>query len=484
VQKFDVPLPEATTSSLEALKAYSLGTRELHRQGAVAALPHHQRAIELDPNFALGYFSVANDYFDLQQIQRAGEYFTKAFQLREHASERERMAITSAYYDTVTGELDKAIQTYQLQIENYPRDLSGYNNLGNVYALLGRYDKAADLSRQATDVARRAGPYINVNLLNYVMAQQRFDEAGQLIHEAQTLKIDDYLLHMGAYAMAFIAGQAPAMAEQQQWFESNLDYESFGLSLASDTEAFAGHLRKSRELTDRSVKSALAADNKETAATSQAVAAVREAAFGNFTEARERATAGLKLVPDNKGVVIEAAIAYAMTGDTGRAQSLAEALNRDYPVDTQMQSLWLPTIRGQLALNRKNAAAAVKAMEPALPPMEYGQVLFMSNSSCLYATYIRGEAYLEAGQGKEAMGEFQKILDHSGLVWNCWTGALARLGVARANVLQEKNSTGADADAARVRARGAYKSFLTLWKDADPDIPIYRQAKAEYAMLQ
>jgi eukaryotic-like serine/threonine-protein kinase len=486
VQKFDVPLPEATTSSLEALKAYSLGQQELRQQGAAAALPHHQRAIERDRNFALGYYAVANDYFDLQQIQRAGEYFTKAFQLREHASEREKLAITSAYYDTVTGELDKAIQTYQEQIGNYPRSFSGYNNLGNIYALLGQYDKAAELSRQATEVARQGtrGPYVNVNLPNYAMALQRFDEARQVIKEAQTLKVDDYILHLASYGLAFIAADTPAMAEQQAWFGSNSDFETFGLTLASDTEAFAGHIPKARELTEKSVKSAIKADNREAAAISQESAAVREAAFGNFTEAGQLAAAGLKLVPDSKSVIIEAAIAFAMTGDTGRGQSLAETLNRQYPVDTQMHSLWLPTIRGQLALNRKDTAGAARQLEAALSPIEYGQVLFFSNTSCLYATYIRGQAFLAAGQGKEAVTEFQKILDHSGIVWNCWTGVLAHLGVARANAVQAKNSSGADADAARVRAFAAYKDFLTLWKDADPHIPIYKQAKIEYAKLR
>jgi len=183
-------------------------------------------------------------------------------------------------------------------------------------------------------------------------------------------------------------------------------------------------------------------------------------------------------------VQVEAALTYAMMGDTAQAQSLQWDLNQRYPLDTQVQSLWLPAIKAQSALNRRNEAEAIEQLQRALPPIEYGQIAFIAQISCLYPTYIRGQAYLAAGQGKEAAAEFQKILDHSGMVWNCWTGALARLGVARANTLQMKAFSGVDADAARVRALVAYKDFLTLWKDADPDAPVLNRAKAEYAKLQ
>jgi tetratricopeptide (TPR) repeat protein len=212
--------------------------------------------------------------------------------------------------------------------------------------------------------------------------------------------------------------------------------------------------------------------------------ALREAAFGNPAKATQAAAEGLRLAPTSQGTKIETALAFAMAGDTTRAESLAQDLNKRHPVDTQMQSLWLPAIQAQLALNRKNTAAAIISLRTALPPIEYGQIEFVLNLSCLYPTYIRGQAYLAADRGKEAAAEFRKILDHSGIVWNCWTGALAHLGVARANVLQAKTAQGADADAARVRALAAYKDFLTLWKDADSDIPILKQAKVEYAKLQ
>jgi hypothetical protein len=237
-------------------------------------------------------------------------------------------------------------------------------------------------------------------------------------------------------------------------------------------------------LTSQAADSAVRADSKENGAIWWENAALREAAFGNSAEAQHAAAAGTKLDADSQGVAVEAAIAYALAGDSTHAQAAAQQLNQRYPLDTQMQSLWLPAIQAQLALNRKDPSAALRDLQAASPPIEYGLTPFAANISCLYPTYIRGQAYLMAGQGKEGAAEFRKILDHSGIVWNCWTGALARLGVARANALQARNSQGADADAARVRALAAYKDFLSLWKDADPDIPVYKQAKAEYAKLQ
>ena len=214
------------------------------------------------------------------------------------------------------------------------------------------------------------------------------------------------------------------------------------------------------------------------------LAATREAAYGNAQQARQDAAAGLKFDPESQAVQAMAGVALAMSGDLSQANSIAEDLNKKRPADTQMQSLWLPAIRAQIALERKNPSAAIDDLRAALPPIEYGQFSFTTNMSCLYHTYIRGQAYLAAGQGPAAAAEFQKILDHSGIVWNCWTGALAKLGVARANALEARSSQGADADIARRRALASYKDFLTLWKDADPDVPVLKEAKAEYAKLQ
>ncbi len=478
------PLAQATTSSLEALKAYSLGNKAQDEKGPVAALPYHQRAIELDLNFATGYRAVGLDYFGLSELGRASEYFTKAFQLREHASEREKLAITADYYQNVTGELDKAAHTYQEEIESYPRDSRAHLDLGNVYTSQGQYERAAESYRQSLRLAPdNQGPY--GDLVNSLISLQRFDETRQIVHEAQARKLDIVLLHSALYALAFLGADSAAMAEQQQWYAGKPDYESFGLALASDTEAYAGHVAKARELTKRAVDSAIRADSKENGAISQTIAAQREAAYGNPAEARQSAAEALKLAPTSQGAELEAALAFAMAGDTARAESLAQDVGKRFPLDTQMQSLWLPAIQGQLALDKKNPATALTALQAASSiSIELGQIGFVMNISCLYPTYVRGEAYLAAGQGSAAAAEFQKILDHSGIVWNCWTGALAHLGVARANALQSRTSQGADADAARVRALAAYKDFLTLWKDADPNIPILKEAKAEYAKLQ
>jgi serine/threonine protein kinase/Tfp pilus assembly protein PilF len=482
VQRFDVPLEQATTSSLEALKAYSLGRKADGEKGTAAALPYDQRAIELDPNFAVAYEAVGGDYGNLAELGRASEYFTKAFQLREHASEREKLRITGNYYQNVTGELDKAAQTYQERIESYPRESLAYGNLGIVYSEQGQYQKATEITRQGLRLAPdRVGSYDN--LTNYAVALQRFDETRQIIGEAQARKMDDATFHNALYALAFLGSDAAAMAEQQKWYAGKPEFETYGLALASDTEAYAGHMGNARELTKRALESAIRADSKENGAIWQAIAAQREAAYGNPAEARQIAGEALRLAPTSQGVESETALAFAMAGDTLRAESLAQDLGKRFPLDTQVQSIWLPAIQAQLALDKKNPALALNALEAATP-IELAQITFVNNISCLYHVYARGDAYLAAGRGSAAAAEFQKILDHSGIVWNCWTGALAHLGVARANALESRISQGADADAARVRALAGYKGFLTLWKDADPDIPILKEAKAEYAKLQ
>jgi serine/threonine protein kinase/Tfp pilus assembly protein PilF len=479
VQRFDVPLAQATTSSLEALKAYSLGWGA---KSVTAALPYHQRAIALDPNFAMGYRAVGNEYNGLGQTERAAEYYTKAFELREHVSEWEKLVIAGDYYRNVTGELDKAAQTYEEWIRSYPRVGAPYGYLGLVLVAQGRYEKGIEMIKESIRLAPDDGASYS-NLAGYFLALQRFDEARRIIREAQARKLDEYPMHSDLYALAFLGADSAAMTAQLQWFASQPEVENCGLALASDTEAYAGHVSRARELNERAVDSAVRADSKEGGAIYLGNAALQQAAYGNAAEARQSAAASLKLFPRSPAVESEAALALAMAGDAARADSLAQDLGKRFPLDTQMQSLWLPTIRAESALARKSPARALNALQAA-SSIELGDIEFVNNLSCLYWVYVRGEAYLAAGQGSAAAAEFQKILDHSGIVWNCWTGALAHLGVARANALQARTSQGAEADAARVRALAAYKDFLTLWKDADPDIPILKKAKKEYAKLQ
>jgi eukaryotic-like serine/threonine-protein kinase len=481
LQKYDLPLARITTSSLEALKAYTLGGIAGRQQGDAAALPHDQRAIQLDPNFAAGYMAIGEDYSGLGETGRASEYFAKAFQLREHASERARLAITAAYYLNATGELDKAAQAFEEEIENYPGQCEGCVDLGIIYCAEGQYDKAIEITRRAQQIdPNRVPPYDNLAV--FYLASQRLNEAKQTIQDARNHKLDDSQLHSALYAIAFLQNNSDAMAQELSWFKANPPAENTGLALASDTEAYAGHLAKARELTEKAIASAIQNDNRENAAIWQAIAAQREAAFGNTAEGDRAAAEALQISPASQAAKSESSLAFAIAGSAARADLLVQDLDKGAPLNTQMQELWLPTIRAQAELSRGNPLSAVHAFHASA--IELGAILFGENLSCLYPAYVRGEAYLAAGQGSAAAVEFQKILDHDGLVWNCWTGALAHLGIARANVLQANASQGADADAARVRALTAYKDFLTLWKDADPEIPVFKQAKAEFAKLQ
>lgn len=301
-----------------------------------------------------------------------------------------------------TGELAKAAQTFREQTDDYPRLDSAYGNLSNAYAGQGQYEKAAEVSAQAIRLNPQSTPWYQ-NLANNDLALQRFDEARQVLHEAQAQRLDAFAFHVDLYALAFLKADAAATAEQQRWFAGNPEYESFGLALASDTEAFTGHLNKARALTRQAVASAVHADAKEDAAIWWANAAIMEAAYGNATEAQRSAAEALKLAPASEGGEAESALAFAMSEGTKRAAALAQELENRYPLNLQMQSLWLPAIRTQIALSgdRKNSAVALSAF-PADSAVDFGQLNFTSNLSCLYPTYIRGVAYLAAGQGPAA----------------------------------------------------------------------------------
>ena len=482
VKEFDVPLEQATTASLDALRAYSVGRRESAEQGTRVALIYDQKAIQLDPDFAMGYFAVGYDYFILGEVAQANQYFKKAFQLSTDISEREKLTIAAAYYQSVTGELDKAEQAYKEQIASYPRDAKAYLGLAIVYGQMGEYEAAAGMARQAIQLTPNdAASY---GILAYdLIALQQLQEARQTIEQATARKLDDFVARQVLYALAFLSNDPGSMRQQAAWFTGKSAVENSGLSLESDTEAYFGHLRRARELTAQAVDSALRDSHNENAAMWLANAALREAAFGNVGESRHFAGEALKLNQASQTVESESALSLAMIGESERATVLALDLNHRFPVDTQTHSLWLPTIQSQLTLNRRNPRAALNQLNAAAA-MDMAAIQSAANISCLNSVYERGQEYLAAGNGNAAAAEFQKILNHSGIVWNCWTGALAHLGLARAYALESKTLQGPDGNAARLHALTAYKDFFGLWKDADPDIPILNQAKAEYVRLQ
>ena len=323
MQKFDVPLEQATTPSLEALKAYSLGLKIRNVHGVGEALSYMQAAIRLDPSFAMAYDQLGAEYDAMGEVGRSSQYAKQAFQLRKHASEREELHISSSYYLTVTGELNNAERANQELIQVLPSS-GAYNNLGIVYGSLGQYERAVELTNQAHVLdPNDNAPY--VNLCEYQLALQRLGQARQTIREGQARHLEGSMYHYGLYTLAFLNGETLAMVEQQEWFASKPWTETFGRALASDTEAFAGHLQKARELTQSSVESAVKTDNKESGALWWETAALREAAFGNNKEARQAAVRGLKPAPEPfLSARVEAALAYAMSGDTAQAKSIAE----------------------------------------------------------------------------------------------------------------------------------------------------------------
>jgi tetratricopeptide (TPR) repeat protein/predicted Ser/Thr protein kinase len=472
VQKFDTPLEQATTNSLEALKAYTLARKAKREKGDAEAIPFFKRAIELDPNFALAYDGLGINYYNLNQPSLGADYLKKAFDLRDRVTEREKFHITAHYCSPATGELEKANQTSELWIQTYPRDFQAYHNLGTNYMVLGQYEKAASETRE--ELRLEANNVVSYeNLGQIYLALNRFDEARTTTEEEQARKLGGIPLHLNLYALAFFQGNAAAMKQQVDWAVGKPSAEDQMLSLESDTEAWSGKLGKARGLSRQAVERARRNDEKEPAALWQANAAIREALLGNTDTARQNAAAAAALAPGSRDAEAQAALAYALAGDAAHAKSLADDLAKRFPQDTLVQSVWLPTVRAQIEMGRKNAARSIELLQAAAP-YELGMLSGSATNSCLYPVYVRAEAYLGAQQGPASAAEFQKILDHRGLLWNCATGALAHLGLARAYALQGDTA----------KAKTAYQDFLTLWKDADPDIPVFISAKAEHAKLK
>jgi hypothetical protein len=467
VEKFNTPAEQVTTPSLEALQAYSLGRTMIHKEDFLAAVVFLERAINLDPKFAMAYASLGVVYSS-QSEKESREYFRKAYELRERVSERERFYIEGHYEDYVTGDLEKARQVYELWAQTYARDDLAYYSLSATYRYLGQYDKALaqageNLRLQPADCGSYAilvAAYVNLN---------RVDEARATAEEAQAKKLDCFFLRYFLYNLAFLENDAAGMAQQVTWAAGKPGVEDALLDLEANAATYAGRLRQGRELSRRAIVAAERAGGKQAAAGHETEAATREALFGNAAEARKQAAATLAIAT-GRDVQYGAALALVLAGDAGRAQTLADDLGKRFPEDTIVQFNYLPTLRAHFALLRASPLKAIEALQAA-GTYELGN---MQGNNPLYCIYLRGKAYLAAHQGKEAAGEFQKILDHRGIVLNSPIGAFAHLQIGRAYAMQGDTA----------KAKTAYQDFLTLWKDADTDIPIFIAAKAEYAKLK
>jgi eukaryotic-like serine/threonine-protein kinase len=468
VEKFDVPI-EATTPSLEALKAYSMGGRTARRTGDADGIPFYKRAIELDPNFAMAYSSLGASYFNLNQGDLAAENAAKAYELRGRVSELERYRISTTYYHTVTGELQKAIEEYQLWSKSYPRDGIPHLNLGVIYQQLGQYDKAVVETKEALRLTPRTTVYGNL-AFDYI-ALDRLDDAENLLREAQAKGFDGLDIRGNLYLLAFRRGDTKGMEQQLAWVAGRAGDEDAMLSGQADTHAYHGRLVQARDYSRRAVESAVLGGSKETAALWRVIAGLREAEFGNTAAARENADAALSL-QSGDDVKLLAALTLARAGDTAKAKRLVEQLERERTAstDTMLRLYGLPTIHGAIEISKNNPSRGVLDLEVAAPYELGGTLSF----AYLYPVWVRGQAYMAAHDGVAAAAEFQKVIDHPGIVLNQPIGSLAHLELGRAYVLSGDN----------VKARAAYQNFLALWKDADPDIPIFIAAKSEYAKLQ
>ncbi|MFY9530833.1 MAG: protein kinase [Candidatus Acidiferrales bacterium] len=468
IEKFNVPIEAATTSSLEALKAYSMGVQTDYGRGDAESISFFKQAIALDPNFAVAYTKLGVIYNNLGQAGLAIENIKKAYELRDRTSEREKLYITAHYYGEATGELDKALEDYLLWEREFPKDFIPYLNAGSIYPTLGQYEKGISETRlsqqnEPNDVivySNLAGTYLNVN---------RLDEAKSIFDQALALKLDDPALRSGMYSLAFLQNDPAGMQKQVDWATGKPGAEDQLLSQDSDTKAYFGHLTKARELSRRAVDSASHNGAKETAAIWGSNAALREAEFGSSGPARQDAQTALDLA-STRDVEVLAALTFARIGDAPRAMALTDKLNKDFPVNTIQQFYWQPTIRAEVELSRNNSDKAIALLQTAAP-YELGGGGPIGG---LYPVFVRGQAFLRGHQGAQAAAEFQKLIDHRGIVINLPLGALVHLYLGRAYALEGDTA----------RARAAYQDFFAVWKDADPDIPILQQAKAEYAKLK
>ena len=465
VQKFDVPV-EASTPSLEALKAYSMGVMTTRRKGDAEALSFYRRAIELDPNFAMAYAALGVSYSNLQQRSLSIKNASKAYELRDRVSERERYRITAFYYYYVTGEDEKAIEAYELWAKSYPRDMVPLGNLGSLYSDFGQYDKALNELEEGQRLEPARAGYSN--LASVDLALNRPEDAEKVLQQAKANGIDGIDIHGAWYSLNFLRGNAQGMEQQVSWAAGRPGEEDTMLSTQSDTDAYYGRLQRARDYSRRAVDAAVRADSKETAGIWEANEALREAEFGNVAESEKNVDAALAL-SQGRDVKLIAALASARGGESARAQALIHDLEVAAPANTILKIYFLPTIRAVIEVGNNNPSQAIVDLE-ATAPYDLASPVPINN---LYPPYVRGLAYLNARNGTAAAGEFKKLYDHSGIVLNEPIGALARLNMGRAYALSGDSS----------KAKVAYQEFFSLWKDADSDIPVFKQAKAEFAKL-
>jgi len=469
IQKYNAPLEQATTSSLDALNAYGLALSTWDRKGDPTSVPYFKKAIEIDPNFAMAYGGLATIYHNLNEAELARANATKAYDLRNRVTEIEKLSIESRYFLYVTGDLEKAMQVYEFAAQNYPQSAGAFNHLGTTYEELGRYEKAVDSLRKALALdPTRAQTYFNlaINLL----ALEQVEDAAAVLADADNLKFRTDGLAQVEYRIAFLRGDSAAM---QSILLKSMDVpgaRSLLLSEQANTEAYYGRFEKARDLSRQAAEQMKHDGNLESAADCLAVAAVREAEVGEAARAEDDIARALK-VARGRGVVILATLVKARAGDLKQAKAQSVKLNSQYPTDTIVQGYWLPTIRAELALREEKPGQAIDALKAA-EPLEAAAPSF--SVATLDPAYARGEAYLAAGDGQNALTQFQKLTSQPGLLVNSPLGAMARLGVARAYSLTHNPA----------RARDGYIDFLQLWKDADPGVPILKEAQAEYAKLQ
>ena len=465
VQKYDTPLVDATTRSLEALRVYSLGVDENRKGDSAAAIPFLQQAVKLDPNFAAAYDLLGTLYANMGENASAVENVRKAFELRGNVSERERFAIEANYTFTGTGDLESARRVYAVWTQTYPRDAGARNDSGMLYDWLGQYDNGATALREALRLSPKNGLTYGNLAVTYI-ALNRFDEARATVDEARSKDLDSPFLRFDLYLLSFLRMDPTGMQEQRAFLAGKLGWEDQVLELEAQTAAYSGRLESARTLSEQAVASAERAREKETAAAYEADAILREALFGNRNDVRRQVAAVFSL-SKGRDPEYEAALGLALAGETARAEGLADDLGKRFPDDTLVKFNYVPILRAQFALSRGDIATAVEDLRPSLP-------YELSFVNPLYPAYVRGLTYLAGRKGVEAVSEFQKILDHRGLVLNLPIGALAHLQIGRAYAMSGDT----------VKARSAYQDFLTLWKDADADIPVLKEAKTEFARLR